>query len=216
MMITRHSWFVGPLALCFAVVFATSAGAVAIWDNGPINGTIGSFDITNGQESVFDSFVISGGPTAVTSVTFGAWLPINAVLSTVGIDIWTQPGSGTHVFDADISTTQSNCAANGPSTWVCQETMDLAHLFNPLANGTYWLGFVLADVPIAGWDINNGVGCTSPGCPSQASDGVLPQPSSAFTISGDVQLVPSPEPASLLLLTSGIGAAVASLRRRKV
>ena len=58
-MITRHSWFMGSLSLCFALLFATSAGAVVIWDNGPINGTIGSFDITNSQETVFDSFAIS-------------------------------------------------------------------------------------------------------------------------------------------------------------
>jgi hypothetical protein len=203
------------LMVCSAVLFATSAGAVVIWNNGPINGTTGSFDITRGQETVFDSFDISGGPTAVTFVTFGAWLPINAVLSTVGIDIWTQPGSGTHIFNADITTTQSHCAVNGPSTWVCEELIDLTNLFNPLANGTYWLGFTLADVPHAGWDINNGIGCTSPGCPSQASDGVLAQPSSAFIIAGDVQLVPSPEPASVLLLTSGITAAFASLCRRR-
>ena len=49
----------GSLSLCFALLFATSAGAVVIWDNGPINGTIGSFDITNSQETVFDSFAIS-------------------------------------------------------------------------------------------------------------------------------------------------------------
>jgi hypothetical protein len=214
-MITRHSWFVGALVLGVAALFAASAGATVIWNNGPINGTTGSFDITGGQETVFDSFVISGGPTAVTFMTFGAWLPINAVLTTVGIDIWTQPGSGTHIFNADIMTTQSHCAANGPSTWVCEEMIDLTNTFQPLANGTYWLGFTQADVPHTGWDINNGIGCTSPGCPSKASDGVLAQPSSAFIIAGDVQLVPSPEPATVLLLTSGIGAAVTSLRRRK-
>ena len=205
-------WF---LMVCCAVLFATPAGAVVIWDNGPINGTTGSFDITGGQETVFDSFGISGGPTAVTFLTFGAWLPIDALLSTVGIDIWTQPGQGTHIFNADIMTTQSHCAANGPSTWVCEETIDLTNTFQPLANGTYWLGFALADVPHAGWDINNGIGCTSPGCPSQATDEVLAQPSSAFIIAGDVQLVPSPEPASVLLLASGITAAFASLRRRR-
>lgn len=204
------------LMVCCAVLFATSAGATVIWDNGPGNGTIGSIDITGGQPALYDSFYIPS-PTALASLTFVAWVPVNTVLQTVAVDIWDAPGAGTHFVSIDTLLTQSNCATNASNMWVCQEAIDLTGVAPPFAAGTYWVGLSLANLAIAGWDINDGVGCTSPGCPSQATDSPngFPQKSSAFTVYGDVGQQPTPEPGSLMLLASGVGAAFASLRRRR-
>ncbi|HUI84843.1 MAG TPA: PEP-CTERM sorting domain-containing protein [Candidatus Binatia bacterium] len=65
------------------------------------------------------------------------------------------------------------------------------------------------------WDENSGIGCHSPGCPSQAGPPLGSDPSEAFTILGDVGGTGSvPEPGSLLLFGSAFVGIVGILRRK--
>jgi hypothetical protein len=73
------------------------------------------------------------------------------------------------------------------------------------------------------WDENSGVGCTSPGCPSQAQDNDCIAgahgnysciPSEAFTLYGDVSGSTVPEPSSLVLFATGFLGVTAVLRRK--
>src|SRR6516225_7979981 len=79
-----------------------------------------------------------------------------------------------------------------------------------LAAATYWLTLQDAvtdqDSPLF-WDVNNGVGCPSPGCPSSAKENILGQiPSESFTIFS------TPEPASLALFGSCVVGLAGMLR----
>jgi hypothetical protein len=219
----KTSLLLGLLLLGFFVTITAPAWAapIPIYDNGPINGTIGNFDITASDPQVFDSFTVSGGPRALFGLTFGAWLQPGDAFQSISFEIWTGPGrGGTSVFSANsIQITQSNCSTNSMGSAVCLETIFFTGTGGPtLAPGTYWLDLNSAATlkqGSAGWDINNGVGCMSSGCPSQAQDGNgFSQQSESFAILGGLQQT-TPEPASLLLFSSGITAAIASVRRKK-
>lgn len=97
-----------------------------------------------------------------------------------------------------------------------------------LNNGTYWLNLENGVVPSGDpvyWDENSGIGCTSPGCPSEASNNsVGTMPSEAFTILGTSSSTSTststtttgtvPEPGSIMLFGSGILGLVGMLRRK--
>ena len=82
--------------------------------------------------------------------------------------------------------------------------------------GTNWLNLQNAVVPSGDpvyWDENGGVGCQSPGYPSQAYEiSVGTIPSEAFTIYGSISS--TPEPSSIMLFGSGILGLAGVLRRR--
>jgi hypothetical protein len=210
------------LLLCFAVVsfaavLALPAAASVVWDNGPINGTIGSFNINSGPQ-VFDSFKVSGGSPTLLGLTFGAWLQPNDILENVSLEMWTGPGrTGTMVFGASIAVTQSNCSANSVGSAVCLETITFSR--GPaLPLGTLWLNIfhvTSKNGGSVGWDTNNGVGCTSIGCPSKALDSAgFPVKSESFQILVDVGLLATPEPDSLVLLGTGVISLAAGFRRK--
>jgi hypothetical protein len=188
-----------------------------IWDNGAINGTIGTFNINSGPQ-VFDSFQVSNGSTTFLELTFGAWLQPGDVLQNVSFEVWTGPGrTGKMVFGASIAVTQSNCSTNSAGKAVCLETITLSG-GRALPLGTLWLDIFHATSqngdPV-GWDINNGIGCTSPGCPSKAVDSAgFGVKSESFQILGDVGIHPTPEPGSLVLLGTGVMGLAAGAGRK--
>ncbi len=202
--------------LCCAVVTALPAWAGAVYDNGPINGTVGSADISFGTAQITNSFTVSGGNSIISGLTFGAWLRLDDTLTLVDVDITSLSNGGTIYFSNVLSFSQSNCFTNPVGQSVCEET---AVFSGPtLANGTYWLSLSEALTKGGngvGWDQNSGVGCTSPGCPSQAVDlSGQSIPSEAFTILGGLSQS-TPEPGSLMLLSSGVAGALAWLRRKR-
>jgi hypothetical protein len=203
--------------LCCAIVIALPAWAGTVYDNGPINGTVGSQDISFGtQGQIGNSFTVSGSSAIVSGLTFGAWLHLGDTLNTVDVDITSLPNGGTIFFSQILSFSQSNCFTNPVGQSVCQET---ASFSGPtLPNGTYWLALSDALTQGAngvGWDQNNGVGCMSQGCPSLAVNASFQSiPSEAFTIQGGVNQS-TPEPCSVMLLSSGVAAAIASFRRKR-
>jgi len=202
---------------CYAALLALPATAGVIWDNGPINGTIGSFNINSGPQ-VFDSFKVSGGPATFLGLTFGAWLQPGDVLQNVAFEMWTGPGrTGTMVFGTSSAVTQSNCSTNSMGKAVCLETITFSG--GPaLPVGTLWLNIFHATSqngdPV-GWDINNGVGCTSTGCPSKAVDSAgFGVKSESFQVQGGVGIQPTPEPGSLTLLAAGVMGLAGAVRRK--
>ena len=204
-------------AICCAAVLALPAAASVIWDNGAINGTIGTFNINSGPQ-VFDSFKVSGGSPTFLGLTFGAWLQPGDVLQNVSFEVWTGAGrTGTMVLGASSAVTQSNCSTNSAGKAVCLETITFSG-GRALPLGMLWLNIFHATSqngdPV-GWDINNGIGCTSPGCPSKAVDNAgFGVKSESFQILGDVGIQPAPEPGSLVLLgTAVMGLAGAASRK---
>jgi hypothetical protein len=90
-----------------------------------------------------------------------------------------------------------------------------------LSNGTYFVTLSNAEVPDGDptyWDQNAGVGCQSPGCPSQAQDNILGTiPSETFTLTAQgtaTSTGTTPESSSLLLFASGVISVAGVLRRK--
>ena len=203
------------LVLLFTFVLPVSAQI--LYENGPINGETDAWTINFGFE-LSDSFTISTGNSAVTGLAFGAWLFPGDVLESVQVTLSSQPlQSGTIYFEQQVNFTQSGCFLNNYSFDVCTETGSFAP--TPLQNGNYWLTLgnaVVNDGDPVYWDENSGIGCHSPGCPSEAtSDLTGTDPSEAFSVLGTTSGTGSvPEPESLFLFASGVVAGAGVLRRK--
>jgi len=205
------------LLLCVSAALAIPSAAQILYDNGPINGTVDGWLITG--EIIANTFTISSGPSTVTGLSFGAWLFPGDVLENA--DVWISSGAfgGTTYFNQAVNFTQSGCSTNQYGYNVCTET----GAFNgpTLMNGTYWLNLGNAVVnngdPVY-WDENSGIGCSSPGCPSESVNNIEgTEPSEAFTVLGTSSsgTGSTPEPASLMLFASGV-LALGGIVRRKI
>jgi hypothetical protein len=207
------------LSLALTVGLAVSALAQnEIYDNGPINGTTDSWTINSGF-AVSDSFTVSSASASVTGLTFGSFMLPGDVLQSVEVSITSNEFGGTTYFDQVVSITQTNCMTNQFGYDICHQN---ATFDGPtLQNGTYWLTLsnaVVNDGDAVYWDENSGVGCTSPGCPSSASENSVGTiPSESFTLYGNSTGTGSgstPEPSSVLLFGSGVLAIAGMLRRK--
>lgn len=165
----------------------TKAGWMAGYDdilysNGPVNGSTDAWTINYGWV-VADSFPVSAA-SAVSGMTFAAWLFPGDVLRSVEISITSEPFGGTSYFDQVVSLTQSACSGNQYGFNVCTES---GNFTGPnLAAGAYWVNLQNAVVnsgdPVY-WDENSG-----PSLAEETQTGTIP--SEAFTILG------SPNPPS--------------------
>jgi hypothetical protein len=204
------------LYLGLTVGLAVSALAEnEIYDNGPINGTTDAWTINAGF-AVSDSFTVSSSSASITGLTFGGFMLPGDVLQSVEISITSNEFGGTSYFDQVVSITQADCFANQFGYDICHQEAT----FNgpTLQNGTYWLNLsnaVTNDGDPAYWDENSGVGCTSPGCPSSASENSVGTiPSEDFTLYGNSTGSGTPEPSSVLLFGSGVLGMAGMLRRK--
>jgi len=214
-MTKRLSLLVAEIIICFAVAITLPASAQTLYEDGPINGQTDAWTINFGFV-LGDTFTLPAGNSTVTGLAFGAWLYPGDVLESVQVILSTQEiGEGTQFFNGVVNFTQSNCFLNGYSYDVCTETGS----FTPthLLEGTYWVTLqnaIVNDGDPVYWDENSGIGCHSPGCPSEASNGSIGTlPAEAFTILGTTGAGSVPEPGSLLLFASGVVALGGVLRR---
>jgi len=186
-----------------------------LYNNGPIVGDINAWDITT--FIVSDTFTLTSSTNSVNGLSFGAWLNPGDILQSAEVSITSNPEGGTTYFAQTVAITQTGCFMNHSGYELCQET----GTFNSveLGAGTYWINLTNARVGNGDevyWDENDGQGCTSPGCPSQAFQSINGTiPSESFTIFGTVGGGSTPEPGSLLLFGSGVAGVVAWLRRSK-
>jgi hypothetical protein len=206
------------IAITIAMMLSVPAAAQVIYNNGPINGNNDAWTI-NLTFAVSDTFTISNGGASVTGLSFGAWLSPGDTLTSAEVSITSLENGGTTYFDQMVNFTASNCVNNEYGFDICNETAS----FNAgnFSNGTYWLNLQNANVPGGDpvyWDQNSGVGCTSPGCPSLASDNAVGSiESEAFTILGSASSSTTssvPEPSSLMLFASGVLGLGALVRRK--
>jgi len=204
--------------IAFVVVAVIPAAAQILYENGPINGNTDAWTINFGFD-VSDTFTISTGSSTITGLSFGAWQTPGDTLESVEVSLTSSEFGGTVYFDGIVPFTQSGCALNSYSFDVCTETGSFTATV--LNNGTYWVNLenaVDSEGQPVYWDENSGVGCHSPGCPSQAGpggEGTLP--SEAFSILGTASTTTTgtvPEPTSLALFASAVVGAAAVLRRK--
>ncbi|MFZ0314764.1 MAG: PEP-CTERM sorting domain-containing protein [Candidatus Korobacteraceae bacterium] len=204
---------------------AVPASAQVVYNNGPIYGNTDAWTFNFGFIQS-DSFTVSGGNSTLTGLSFGAWLFPGDTLTSAEVWITSNEGGGTSYFNQVVSFAQSGCQTNNFGYDVCTE---MGSFHGPsLNNGTYWLNLENGVVPSGDpvyWDENSGIGCTSPGCPSEASNNsVGTMPSEAFTILGTSSSTSTststtttgtvPEPGSIMLFGSGILGLVGMLRRK--
>ena len=208
------------LSLLTLVAFSLAAiPAMAdsiLYNNGPLDDDTDAWTINFGFV-VSDSFTLSSDAT-ITGFRFNAWLFPGDVLQTAEVSFTSDEFGGTTYFDQVLNFVQTDCVVNAYGFNVCAETSN----FNGphLSAGTYWVNLQNAVVntgdPVY-WDENSGEGCTSPGCPSLASQNSIGTiPSESFTILGNSGTGTTvPEPGTIALLGSG-ALGLAGLLRRKL
>jgi hypothetical protein len=209
---------IASITLLLLALVAIPAMAQDIYDNGPINGNTDAWTVNFGFV-VSDTFNVTNPNTTITGASFGMWLFPGDTLTSAELSITSGENGGTSYYDQTVNFTQSGCAGNGFGFNVCTESTSFS---GPTLNsGTYWLNLQNASVPSGDpiyWDENSGVGCSGPGCPSQASENSVGSiPSEAFTVLGTSSTTTTssvPEPSSILLLGSGILGLAGVLRRK--
>lgn len=207
----------GLAALAMLCLIAVTAPAQVLFENGPINGTVDAWTINFGF-AISDTFTLTD-PSTVKGFDLGVWeFPGDKVLSVdwmissgeFGGKLY---GEGTaQLTDTFISINQYGYAI---------DTLHASGLNVAMPFGTYW--FTLQNAvsqqgnPIY-WDENDGIGCHSEGCPSQASDdalGTLPSESFDVTgVSGSSSSGQTPEPGEFVLFASGLLTTAGVIRRK--
>ena len=206
------------LLVLAASVSVVPATAQVLYNNGPVNGTVDGWTINFGF-AVSDTFTLTSAST-VTGVNFYTFALPGDFLENAEVAITSSEFGGTTYSDQVVNFTPSNCSSNQYGYNICLESSSGYSPVN-LSAGSYWLTLenaVVNDGDPIFWDENSGVGCTSPGCPSSASENSLGTiPSESFTVFGSASTSTTgtvPEPGSVMLVGSGILAIAGTIRRK--
>jgi len=203
--------------LCAVLCLFTGPSVKAdtlLFTNGPINGTLDAGGISQGRGPLSDSFTV-GGNSALTLAVVGLWLSPGDTPVAVDWEIGTTP------FGSDIASgtssffDQTNMGPNAADFDIWQSSLDIGGTVH--AGTTYWfsLSNATTDPAFSGddfvyWDLNNG-----PSSAFQRGNGTdNPVGSQPFDILGN-PVTTTPEPGSILLLSSGL-LSLAGIRRRPI
>ena len=203
------------LAVLCLTLAAFPASADTLYDNGPVNGNVGAWQI-NGGFVVSNSYVIGPGSSGGESAfRLGVWELPGDTLTSLDWVVSTGPcsgpgGCGTILGSGTLS------GANLTDTFIFSNqygynidaVAGATTVNNSKSNHFYYLTLSNSVVPSGDpvyWDENSG--------PSTAYDNTLGSiPSEAFTILGTSGT--APEPTSIMLFGSGILGLAGVLRRR--
>ena len=206
---TRKLWYVVVMVVLVVAASAVPAKAdtVVVYDNGPLNGNVQAYGINFGF-SVSDSFPGPDGFTTLTGATIGLWVLLGDKPLTVDWSI------GTSFFGSDVASGTSNLTnkpdfTNSFGYRVFTSSFSFG-ILGFIPQGTYYLTLQNA-TSVEGnsvyWDQNSG--------PSLAMDSSLGSvPSETFQIIGNRVGDLVPEPASLLLIATGLLVLAGAVRKR--
>jgi PEP-CTERM motif-containing protein len=200
------------LCLILAVV---PAAADTLYSNGPCNCDTDAWTINFGYE-VSDSFLVANN-SSIQDLHIVYWDASSTdVLTTVDMQIGSDSFTGNSHTLSGVTNTFLGINSYGYS--IFQADYTFAGIpwsgagWVTLQNGCTTSGCSVSN-PIY-WDENSGIGCTSPGCPSQASNNSVGSiPSETFTLTGSTGGT-TPEPSSIMLFASGICGLAAMMRKR--
>ena len=150
------SRFLAIAGVALIGVAQQASAATTLYDNGPIDGTIDAFKITD-SFAIADSFTLSQS-SVVTGVNFGVWAFPGDTISTVDWGITS--ASNTFPINGTASVTNGAPTLNGYGYDVMTDGFSTGSVF--LAAGTYWLvlqNAVTSHGDPVFWDQNNGPSC---------------------------------------------------------
>ncbi|MGC2111319.1 MAG: choice-of-anchor tandem repeat GloVer-containing protein [Candidatus Korobacteraceae bacterium] len=152
-----------------------------VYENGPVNGQVDAWTLNSGFAAT-DSIQVN---SSIGSLNFWAWLIPGDTITNIQVSVGSTP-FGSDLFNGVVSLSQANCFTNSYGYNVCLESGNITS--GPTLSGNAWVTLQNASVPSGDpvyWDENSGVGCYSPGCPSQAQENTVGTiPSEAFTVLG--------------------------------
>ena len=201
--------------LCLALS-AIPLSAQVLYEDGPLNGTTDAWTINFGY-IVSNTFTLTGAGT-VNGFDFYTWTFPGDQLLTVDWYFTSEEFGGTTYGQGTAGVTSTFISNNQYGYSI--EKQSVSGLNVALDPGTYWMNLANANTtqgnPVY-WDENSGIGCHSPGCPSEVSEnteGTIPPES--FDVTGTYGSGGTvPEPGSIVLFGSGIVAVATMLRRRR-
>jgi hypothetical protein len=214
--LTRRAVAVSALLGLLLLAFTPAFADTALYDNGPINGTLSAWTINNGF-SVADSFTLSNAST-VSSFSAGLWLfPGDVPTSASWAIISGVPFSSEMVLaSGNGNFTNTLLPQNSFGFDLYTSLMGIPSV--SLGAGTYYLELYNASTPSGDpiyWDINNGSSTAYENTLGNVNDNLFPGTNSeAFTINGTATTAATPEPGTCLMFGTGALGLMGALRRR--